>query len=242
MQDLSKLEGYLGYVFKNKSLLKMALTHPSFAQEPKPTDFHYQRLEFLGDSVLSLILTEHLYTLFPEEREGNLARYKAALIKGSFLAQLALQLNLPSFIQVSDAEMKSGGKNKPSILEDVFEAIIGAIFQDSHFESTRQCVLSWYQGIEHHLKNTLSSENPKGQLQEYLQKNNPNPDIKYTLIEESGPDHRKFFKVAVSVQEKILGSGKGSSKKNAEEKAALEALNSGIKGTSGIPKPTDKRL
>ncbi|OHE73839.1 MAG: ribonuclease III [Verrucomicrobia bacterium GWC2_42_7] len=215
-----KLEDYIGYNFKDTSLLELAITHPSFAREQATPDLNYQRLEFLGDAVLSCIISESLYNLFPHYREGAMARARSALTKGKFLTQLSKSLHVMDFIRVSEVEKKAGGNTRNAALEDALESIIGAIFLDSGFEQTRSVVLNWYGDIDTHLNELLINENPKGILQEKY----PHGSIKYELISESGPPHSRIFCVRLLVNNSIVGIGVGPTKKEAEEVAAQQAL------------------
>lgn len=223
IEKLSELEGIIRYTFKDKNLLINALTHPSYALQNENI-INYQRLEFLGDAVLSFILTEKIFKLFPDEREGDLARYRAVLIQGTGLANLAKKIRLQDFIRLSDAEYKTGGANKISILEDVFEALVGALYLDSDIQTTKDFVDYLFMDIKEIIKASLPQLNRKGKLQEMIQHMNPKANIRYSLLESSGPDHNKFFTVNVLIDEKILGTGSGSSKKSAEENAADKAL------------------
>lgn len=221
---MEKLETLLDYTFKDKEILRLALTHPSYSQSTKDPNKHYQRLEFLGDAILSFILADHLYMLFPLEREGPLAKYRSALAQGSFLAKLGRRLGLSEHIILSDAEAKTGGAEKDSILEDVLEAIIAAIYLDSDLETTRSTVISWYGDIKNCLDDELKTQNPKGQLQELIQKTKPEAQLKYTLVTTRGPDHSKEYTIELSLDNKVLATGSGPSKKEAEEAAAQELL------------------
>ena len=224
IEKLSELETILCYAFKDKNLLITALTHPSFSLQNQGASKNYQRLEFLGDSVLSFILTKKLFKLYPEEREGELARYRAVLVQGAGLSNLARKIQLPKFIRLSDAEYKAGGSNKDSILEDVFEALIGAIYLDSEVETTEALIDHLFTDLEKLIKEDLPHLNRKGTLQELIQHASPTATIEYSLLKSSGPDHNKSFTVNVLVNKKILGTGSGSSKKAAEEHAAIQAL------------------
>lgn len=221
---LSEFERIIRYSFTDKNLLITALTHPSFCVQNEGTSNNYQRLEFLGDAVLSFILTEELFKLYPEEREGALASYRAVLVQGIVLASLARKINLPNFVLLSDSEFKTGGNNKDSILEDVLEALIGAIYIDSDVASTRKFIQQLFPDIKQSLKETLPYLNPKGKLQELVQQASCNALLEYSLLESTGPDHNKSFTVNVLINGEILGFGSGSSKKIAEEQAATEAL------------------
>lgn len=222
--NLKNLEKKLGYAFKEQSLLERALTHPSFAREENKVGEDYERLEFLGDAVLSLILAENLYTLLPEAREGELALKRSALIKGHSLSHLAQKLELAKHIKLGKTEKSSGGKKKQSILENTLEAIVGAIYLDSNIETTKRIVLSWYGDILEKAQKLLDKHNPKGKLQELLQKKTGEFTIEYRLVEEGGPDHEKTYKVALYINSKYYSEGLDSSKKGAEEKAAQKGL------------------
>ena len=221
---LKSLQDSIKYKFKSLSLLKKALTHPSYIQKDNKISYNYQRLEFLGDAVINLVLAEALYDLYPNEKEGILARYRAALIKGTFLSELALKLNLAPYILMSDTELECKGNFRKSTLEDVFEALIGAIYLDSSFQIVREFILSNYGNLNLHLNKIISKENPKGRLQEIIMKENSEAKITYKIVSESGPGHKKEFISKVFLNRKKIGEGEGSSKKQAEEKAALQAL------------------
>lgn len=222
--DYTKLEEALGYEFKNKNLLITALTHPSHTMEQKRIGEHYQRLEFLGDAVLSMVLAEKLFYLFPEADEGLLAKYRSVLIRGSFLAILAKKLHLHKYVRLSTQEKKAKGHLKSSILEDALEAVMGAIYLDSDLEKFRQFIEKNYVNMPKILKKLIITENPKGNLQETVHQLFPESNLEYHVIEELGPAHKKEFKVAVTLESHELGAGKGKSKKGAEEEAAMKAL------------------
>ncbi len=222
--DYAPLEAQLGHSFSNRALLERALTHPSYSQQPGVSIKNNQRLEFLGDAVLGMILAERLYETLPAEREGVLTQYRSMLAKGEHLAQMARDRGIPVFLRLSDAEVRNNGRDRNSILEDALEAVIGAIYLDSDFPTVREVVLHWYGDIESLLEATLNYHNPKGRLQELVQPSLGNDSIVYELIDEWGPAHLKHFKVAVSIGGKPAGTGEGSSKKEAEEQAARVAL------------------
>lgn len=222
--DLAPLEKKLGYRFKHSKLLLTALTHPSYLQESKDTVSHNQRLEFLGDSVLSLVLAERLFQIYPDDREGVLAQGRSALAKGIFLTQLAKAIGLPQHLRMSKHEERCGGRHRDSTLEDALEAVLGAIYLDSNYDTSRQIVLQWYGDIKQHLETVLAHENPKGKLQETIQGISPQKQIEYNVLETSGPDHKKTFEVEVLIDQTSMGSGRGNSKKEAEENAARKAL------------------
>ena len=219
------LEKRMGYFFRNPSLLEQALTHPSFNEHTKGKEDN-QRLEFLGDAILGGILSLHLYELHPNDDEGSLSRKKAVLARGSTLASLGSKLGLPEALQVSRTERKNQGHLRPSTLEDAIEAIIGAIYLDGGWPDAQRCVLRWLGDVNQMLEAGESGFNPKGQLQEFVQSQNPEGKIKYHLVREEGPPHNKRFLMQVTIGGVVIAQGSGKSKKEAEEKAAGEALTS----------------
>ncbi|MCC5833136.1 MAG: ribonuclease III [Opitutales bacterium] len=219
------LEARLGHSFADVSLLERALTHPSFSQQSDAVQENNQRLEFLGDAVLGMILAEQLFHQMPAKREGVLTRYRSMLVNGTQLAVLARELGLTPFLLLSESERQAGGEEgRDSILEDALEAVVGAIYLDSGFAQTRDCVLGWYGNLEERLSDGHKDHNPKGQLQELLQPQHGNECIDYVVVDSSGPDHSKTFEVEVRVTDEVWGRGSGSSKKEAEEMAARQAL------------------
>lgn len=222
--NLALLEERLGYRFANQALLLEALTHSSYPQEQPDAGPNNQRLEFLGDSVLQFILTDALYREHPEEREGALSRRRAVLAKGDCLAQLARDLGLATCLRLSPSEEESGGRERLSILEDAFEAIVGAVFLDSDLATTQRLVLAWYGSFEQRLAGTANSENPKGQLQEIVQPLHGNMALSYEVSDTTGPRHARTYHVDVLLKGEKIGSGSGTSKKLAEEAAARVAL------------------
>ncbi len=221
--DIAQLESRIGYAFSDKNLLFRALTHPSRVHMKKGGG-HYQRLEFLGDAVLGLVLANSLYHGLPEEREGALTRYRSMLAKGDQLYQLAIEIELGQYLRLADAEVEQGGREKPSILEDALEAIIGAVYLDGGLESATSCVEQLYGSLKNRVDQQLENHNPKGKLQELHQPELGNDSIEYRLVESSGPDHQKTFTVEVWVDGTCRGCGTGNSKKSAEEAAARAAL------------------
>lgn len=219
------LEKRMGYFFRNPSLLEQALTHPSFNEHTKGKEDN-QRLEFLGDAILGGILSLHLYELYPNDDEGSLSRKKAVLARGSTLASLGSKLGLPEALQVSRTERKNQGHLRPSTLEDAIEAIIGAIYLDGGWPDAQKCVLRWLGDVNQMLEAGESGFNPKGQLQEFVQSRNPEEKIKYHLVREEGPPHNKRFLMQITIGGAVIAQGSGKSKKEAEEKAAGEALTS----------------
>jgi ribonuclease III len=205
------------YVFKRPELLLEALTHPSYTCE-HPERPHYQRLEFLGDSVLGLVVTSWLFEKYPNAAEGDLTTAKSALTSRSALAALAKKIDLGHYIHCASSEKTS----RPSILENTYEALIGAIFCDSSFTKVQKWIQEQVGPLPNDIFDLIAPLNPKGRLQEHCQaKGLP---YEYLLIEASGPDHAKMYRVAVHVNSELSGSGSGSSKKEAEEAAAKDFL------------------
>lgn len=224
MAELKQLEQVLGHSFADGSLLERALTHPSHSGGAE--DFNYQRLEFLGDAVLGLVLAEQLFRLLPDEREGVLTRYRAMLARGGQLSELAREIELGSYLRLGAAEEANGGRLRDSILEDALEALIGALYLDAGLAAAEAMVLRLFGDVRGRLDKQLGHHNPKGRLQELLQPELGNDAIEYRIVETEGPDHAKTFKVEVFVSGEALGSGSGASKKTAEEAAARVALES----------------
>ncbi len=218
------LQQRIGYSFRNPALLNEALTHGSFLQENPNDGAHNQRLEFLGDAVLHFIITDSLYRESTTEREGILSRRRSILSKGEFLAQLARDIGLDSCLRLSKSEEDAGGRNRSSILEDAFEALVGAIYLDSDLPATRSVVLGWYGPLADRVLPAENAENPKGQLQELIQPVHGNVALRYDVVDTTGPRHAREYEVAVFVNEEKLGTGRGTSKKAAEEEAARAAL------------------
>lgn len=223
-QKIAALQQRLGYAFRSTPLLLEALTHPSYLQDHPKAGPHNQRLEFLGDSVLQFILTEALFGEFTAEREGVLSRRRAVLSKGGFLTQMARDLGLDAALRLSKSEDDTGGRTRASILEDVFEALVGALYLDSDLTTTRERVLAWYGPLAARLATSEDAENPKGRLQELIQPEHGNTALRYEVVSTSGPRHAREYQVAVYLKDRQLGTGSGPSKKVAEEVAARAAL------------------
>ncbi len=222
--NLDRLQRRLGYTFRDPALLRHALTHPSYLADHAGAGPGNQRLEFLGDSVLQLILTEALFQLYPDEREGALSRRRAALTQGRFLSRLARDLGLDAGLRLGQSEEQTGGRRRHSNLEDGLEALVGAIFLDSDFATARRIVLAWYGPLPGRLDLLLDGDNPKGRLQELVQPVHGNDALRYELAGTRGAAHEREYEVEVFLGEQRLGSGRGSSKKDAEEEAARAAL------------------
>lgn len=227
VETLAALAARTGYVFRDESLLHEALTHPSYLQDDPTVTSSNQRLEFLGDSVLHLILTEALYRLYPEEREGRLSRRRAVLTRGDFLCRLARRLGLDSAMRLSASEEQTGGRQRDAALEDALEAYVGAMYMDSDLDTARKVILAWYGPLSNHLDTLEDEENPKGKLQEIVQPSHGNDALRYVVIGTYGAAHEREFEVELFLNGKSLGSGRGRSKKTAEEAAARLALANG---------------
>lgn len=220
---MESIEVRLSYKFRNPLLLAEALTHPSLAYESQKAQFDNQRLEFLGDAVLQLVLTEHLYRKFPDSPEGRMTKLRAQLVSRNALAQFAMELQLGHYILLGKGEEASGGRKRASTLADALEALIGAIYLDSGYESARELVLRLFEQGIGVVSESDEEGNPKGTLQEVLQSMG-NEAPRYQITGESGPDHRKVFHSQVLWRGVVLAQGRGKSKKEAEVRAALEAL------------------
>lgn len=219
---VEELESKIGYTFKNRKLLKIALTHSSFANESGGRYMSYERLEFLGDSVLGIITSDYIFRTFPHLPEGELTKLRATLVCEKQLCVFSQELGLKKFIKLSRGERHCMGQNRPSILADVFEAICAAIYLDSGMEEAKNFVLKF---IVPAVKNPKiqNAKDYKTDLQEIVQKN-PGETIEYVLIKEEGPDHDKKFTVEAKISNNPVGRGSGKSKKEAEQHAAKAAL------------------
>lgn len=223
--DPRPLETALGYTFRDRDLLLLALTHPSLAHESGagPTQQHNQRLEFLGDAVLQIVITSELFQKFPAYGEGPLTQARAQLVNRTSLAAQGRRLQLGDRLILSRGEETTGGRTRNSTIADAFEAVIGALFLDAGYEATRDIILRLFVEEFGELTELPSLTNPKGELQELLQATSPEPP-RYEQISVSGPDHFRQFECAVHHLGVELGRGVGRSKKLAESAAALTAL------------------
>lgn len=220
---MNPLEARLRYKFRNPLLLAESLTHPSLGHETQRHHFDNQRLEYLGDAVLQLIFTEHLFERFPGSAEGQLTQARARLVSREGLRQLAITLELGRFLMLGRGEETSGGRDRASVLADAFEALIGAIYLDSDYVTARRVVLHLSRSHLEGLEVDAPEANPKGQLQEILQSISP-ISPKYPITGQSGPEHEKKFNAQVTWCGLMLGAGEGRSKKEAEVAAARDAL------------------
>lgn len=219
MDNVEAFEQAIGYTFKNKEIIRIALTHSSYANENKlPRD--NERLEFLGDSVLGFVTAEYLFSEYKTRPEGELTKLRAAVVCEKSLFKFGERLSLGDYIYMGKGEENSGGRNRPSIVSDAFEAVIAAMYIDGGIEVVKPYILSF---IQEAVKREANFKDNKSLLQEEIQKNKGNT-ISYEELEESGPDHEKIFKFAVKINGETVGIGEGRSKKEAEQAAAGVAL------------------
>lgn len=223
MANLDQLQAKLGHQFRDAGLLKLALTHPSVAPDHGAGSQHNQRLEYLGDAVLQLVLTRALFERFPHFGEGPLTKARARLANRRFLADQARRLALGAQLTLSRGEEQQGGRDRTSALADAFEAVVGALFLDAGLDRVTAFILDEFAPGLAELSQNPSVENPKGELQELLQATSAEPP-NYQLALSIGPDHDRVFESAVFHHAVELGRGRGRSKKEAESQAALEAL------------------
>jgi len=217
------LEERIGYQFRDAGLLTEALTHPSVAHEKQKKHFDNQRLEFLGDAVLQLVVTEHLFARYGEAGEGRLTIQRARLVSRQALKGHAARLDLGRHLLMGRGEDASGGRQRDSTLGDAFEALLGAIYLDSDLETARRFILAEMKDDLERLEEEPLEVNPKGQLQEILQAISPRSPV-YELLAQVGREHERTFSVRVVWEGQVLGEGSGRSKKQAETAAALAAL------------------
>lgn len=224
ISDLSTLETNIRVVFKNKNLLKQAFIHRSYLNEVKEIDLKSnERLEFLGDSILSFWVSKEIYNKFPDSPEGNLTLIRTHLVKTETLTALAIGLDLGKYLLMSKGEEDGGGKSNPALLANSFEAMVGAIFLDQGFEETSIFLSQQFSGLLSQISDLNSIKDSKSTLQELVQaKGYPSPT--YRQISALGPDHQKTFTMGVYIEEKLIASGASRSKQEAEESAAKTAL------------------
>jgi ribonuclease-3 len=228
--QLETLQKQLGYSFKDPSLLVKALTHVS--HDRKKTGSNNEVLEFLGDAVLDLAVSDLLIERFPERTEGDLSRMRAALVNSAVLAEKANALDLGTMLFIGKGEERSAGRNKASILAGAFEALLGGVYQDGGYDPARRIVECYFAADI--IEKTLGQQDYKTRLQEISQLLFRVPPS-YRLVSESGPDHEKCFVTEISVGGKVLGTGEGKSKKQSEQEAAKKALNELQKTDKAVP-------
>lgn len=214
----AQLEEKLGYQFKDRTLLETALTHTSFANESRTPVQHNERLEFLGDSVLSVVAADYLFR-HSTRPEGELTRMRASLVSEDALFQFAQEIELGSFLRLGRGEELGGGRTRPSVVSDAFEALIAALYLDGGLENARRFILPFL------TEGKTAEEDYKTRLQEVVQQD-PGAKLTYVVEDETGPDHAKQFTVGVFCNGRRLAGGVGRSKKAAEQHAAQQALRS----------------
>jgi ribonuclease-3 len=217
------LEEAIGYKFRNPLLLAEALTHPSLAYETQKPHFDNQRLEFLGDAVIQIVVTEELFRRFAGFSEGRLTKLRSRLVSRPALQAYALSFGLGGYLLMGRGEEANGGRQRASTLSDAFEALVGAIYLDAGMEAARKFLLERAGDMFQLLELMPEEQNPKGELQEILQ-GLSNIGPRYRILSQEGPDHAKTFIACVEWQGRMLGQGAGSSKKEAEAIAAADAL------------------
>ena len=227
--DICALEKALGYTFKNKALLQEALTHSSYSNElkaKKQVCRCNERLEFLGDAVLSAVVSEYLFGLFPDMPEGELSTMRAALVQSQALASYSRSFGVGEFLYLGHGEEKNNGRNRQSTLENVFEAIVAAIYLDAGecgFDEVKKLVLPIIKVQLDDSNFAINHTDAKTELQQLIQQADGD-FLEYKVIAESGPDHNKTFTVSAMLNSNVIGTGEGRSKREAEQSAAREAL------------------
>ena len=211
-----QLQEVLHYTFKNPALLRIAMTHTSFANESKVPSTHNERLEFLGDSVLSVVVADYLFH-HSKRPEGELTRMRASLVSEEALFQFAQEIHLGDYLRLGRGEDLGGGRSRPSVVSDAFEALIAALYLDGGMGTARNFILPFI------TEGKTAEEDYKTRLQEVIQQN-PEEKLHYAVESENGPDHDKKFVVAVYLNSNRMAAGEGRSKKAAEQQAAKEAL------------------
>ena len=211
-----QLETIIGYKFKNPKLLETALTHTSYANESRTPVKHNERLEFLGDSVLSVVVADYLFHQSGRP-EGELTRMRASLVSEEALFQFAQEIDLGEYLRLGRGEERCGGRTRPSVVSDAFEAVIAALYLDGGMEIAKNFILPFITEGKH------AEADYKTRLQEIVQQN-PEEKLSYVVEQESGPDHDKEFRVVVLLNDRVLGEGTGRSKKRAEQAAAHAAI------------------
>ena len=225
-KKIFELEKKINVNFKNKNLLHQALIHRSYLNE-NPNFYlkHNERLEFLGDAVLELIITEFLYTVYPEKSEGELTNLRASLVNSQMLSELAFELNLDEYIYLSkgEAQENSQGKARRYILANATEALIGAIYLDQNYKKTKKFIEKYFLVKLPEILIKKTYIDPKSKLQEVAQEKEKIIPC-YKVLKESGPDHDKHFQIGVYLEKELIAKGEGSSKQEAQVQAAKEAL------------------
>lgn len=217
-----EIEALLGYTFTDSELLSLAFIHRSYVNENKQVSQHNERLEFLGDSVIGLLIADYLYESMPNTPEGELSYLRSRLVEATACVSYAETLNIKKYLIMGKGERMNDGRGRDSILSDLFEAVIGAIYLDGGLEATRNFIFDKLKkNFDEILKTPI--KNWKALLQDYSQKKFQQPPL-YRLISETGPDHNKVFEVVVALNQEDVGLGRGESKKEAQQSAAEDAL------------------
>jgi ribonuclease III len=220
MRDISQLEKTIGYTFKNEALLKKALTHSTYANENPGAGSHYERLEFVGDAVLDLLVARLLFEKFLDASEGDLSRRRSRIVRRETLAQLGKQLDLGAYVRLGEGQKKGGSGITDRLLADSYEALAGAVYLDGGYEAAVACFSA---DLAELIESTSESDDYKTELQETCHRYNlPVPRYEITSVE--GPDHARLFNCSVWVGDIGYGQGRGSSKKIAEQQCAEQAL------------------
>lgn len=222
LENINKFENIIDYTFKNKEYILEALTHSSYSNENKSYEFN-ERLEFLGDSVLSIIISDYLFNKETELPEGELTKLRANIVCEESLSEVAINIKLGEYMLLGKGEEATGGRDRISILADAFEAVIAAIYLDGGIEEARKFVLNYMKEIIANSRKGKIFRDYKTHLQEVLQGRGES-NIWYKLMDEKGPDHNKRFIMQVGINNEVLGTGEGKSKKEAEQSAAKIAL------------------
>ncbi len=222
-ETVAEVENIIGIKFANHKLLKEALTHRSYANEVRGNIKYNEKLEFLGDSVINFILTEYLYKNFPDLNEGQLAKIRASLVSSDALSFIATKINLGQYLQLGTGENSTGGRGKKSILENSFEALVGAIYLDSGIKKTKEFIIDIFSCLFEKIKDNAHEREEKTVLQEIIQKKYKIlPEYRVLKEEVHGNEH--MFTIVVFIKGKKYGLGKGSSKKEAQRMAAAETI------------------
>lgn len=222
MRHAPQIEEKLRYTFKNPSLLALAFVHRSYVNENRGVMQHNERLEFLGDSVLGLLISDYLYAALPETPEGDLSFLRSRLVEASSCVAYIKKLRLDDYLLLGKGERMNDGRGRDSILADLFEALVGAIYLDSGLEAAKRFIFDHFsEEIKETLKTPIS--NWKALLQDHCQRKFQQTPA-YHVVSETGPDHNKHYRVNVAVGGRVLGIGEGSSKKSAQQAAAADAL------------------
>ncbi len=222
MPPLSDIQQRIGYTFKDAEFLERALTHKSYANEYR-VPYHNERMEFLGDAVLSLVISEYLMKACPDSTEGDLSRLRAAVVSEPALAAVSREIGLGSYLLLGKGEDQTGGRNKDSLLADCLEALIAAVYLDAGKDAAESLVIRLFEEVIKKTSTSGGSLDYKTELQERCQEQLKQlPE--YRIVSETGPDHQKQFEMEVWIKGQLAGRGIGKSKKEAEQRAAKEAL------------------